>query len=120
VLNFLEFGSDDVVDPSEVRSKRQVDYYNNYYYDTNFNNNNNNNNNNKCGFRRYLTGLGLGINSYYSPYYSSSSSSSGYNNRNRRLVRNRQPFLYNGRRGLYAPSKYFSYSATSSSNNYSS
>jgi len=101
----LDPGSEDSIDPSEVRTKRQVDYYNNYYYDTNFNNNNNNN---RCGFKRYLTSLGLGINSYYTPYSSSRSS--------RRLVRNRQALLYNGRRGLYPPYRYFA--SSTSTNNY--
>ncbi|XP_059468823.1 uncharacterized protein LOC132192742 [Neocloeon triangulifer] len=94
--------SEDVIDPTNVRTKRQVDYYGSYYYDTNFNNNN-------CGSgsNRFFNALGLGLSNYL-PYYSSRS-------RNRRLVRNRQPLLYNGRRGLYAPSRYFSSSSSTGS-----
>ncbi|XP_065341037.1 uncharacterized protein LOC135940177 [Cloeon dipterum] len=106
---------DDAVDPAAVRSKRQINNYSDYYYYPNGIGNTNTNTNTLggsiCPFRNYFSSLGLGLNSFYNPGnqfgYISSSTSSGSRN-NRRLLRNRQPFLYNGRRGLYAPNRYYS------------
>ncbi|CAB3384886.1 Hypothetical predicted protein [Cloeon dipterum] len=104
---------DDAVDPAAVRSKRQINNYSDYYYYPNgVGNTNTNTISSICPFRNIFSSLGLGLNSYYNPgnqygYVNSISTSSG-SRYNRRLLRNRQPFLYNGRRGLYAPSRYYS------------